>query len=206
MIFQPIIGAELPGNYCPQGFHPVHLDDTFANGRYIVKHKLGHGMSSTTWLVQDLRRKQYAALKIVAAAQSPGCQLDVLKHLQTTYDGNEDGSRYVMQMLDHFEHSGPNGRHLGIVSEVLGPNLASDIEEFWANEIFPPDVAKRLVAQIGLGVKYLHRRNIAHGGQPFIYFSSHFKRLLTRVEWDRSPPRQYVVFHSADGCMVCIGC
>ncbi|TDL20736.1 kinase-like protein [Rickenella mellea] len=160
---EAVPGAEYPGNYHDQGFHPVHLGDTFANGRYTVKHKLGYGVTSTNWLVHDSVGGGYASLKIVDAAHSPGSQLDVLKHLQSTYDENEQGSQYVMTMLDHFMHDGPNGRHLCIVAEALGPSLAADIEELWSNEIFPPKVAKHLIAQIGLGVRYLHRRNVAHG-------------------------------------------
>lgn len=34
------------------GFHPVHLGDTFKDGRYRVIHKLGHGSFSTVWLAR----------------------------------------------------------------------------------------------------------------------------------------------------------
>ncbi|TDL22501.1 kinase-like protein [Rickenella mellea] len=163
MAIRVVIGAELPGKYVDQGFHPVHIGDTFANGRYTVRHKLGYGATSTNWLVHDSITGKYASLKIVAATHSPGSQLDVLKHLQSTFDANEEGSQYVMNMLDHFMHEGPNGKHLCIIAEVLGPSLAVDIEELWSDEVFPPEVSKRLVGQIALGVRYLHRRNVAHG-------------------------------------------
>ncbi|TDL22493.1 kinase-like protein [Rickenella mellea] len=160
---QAVVGAEYPGKYRDQGFHPVHLGDTFANGRYTVRHKLGYGATSTNWLVHDSITRKYASLKIVDATHSPGSQLNVLKHLQSTFDANEEGSQYVMEMLDHFVHVGPNGKHLCIVAEVLGLKLTTDIGELWYNEVFPPEVAKRLVGQVALGVRYLHRRNVAHG-------------------------------------------
>lgn len=39
--------------YQPGGYHPVHLGDTFDNGRYTVYHKLGWGGYSTVWLAND---------------------------------------------------------------------------------------------------------------------------------------------------------
>lgn len=39
--------------YQPGGNHPVHLGDTFDNGRYKIHHKLGWGGFSTVWLVND---------------------------------------------------------------------------------------------------------------------------------------------------------
>lgn len=39
--------------YCPGGYHPVSVGDTFKGGRYRVAHKLGWGNFSTVWLVRD---------------------------------------------------------------------------------------------------------------------------------------------------------
>jgi hypothetical protein len=41
--------------YTTGGFHPVALGDTFKDGRYIVRHKLGHGGFSTVWLARDIQ-------------------------------------------------------------------------------------------------------------------------------------------------------
>ncbi|KAJ7803789.1 kinase-like domain-containing protein [Mycena olivaceomarginata] len=162
--YSPIPGAENPGNYRPQGLHPVHLGDSFADGRYTVVHKLGHGMSSTIWLVHDAKTQSYASLKIIAACRpAPVTELAVLQHLEATFDDEEEGSTHVMQMLDHFVHDGPNGRHQCIVGEVLGPSLASYIGPFWDDDILPGNMVRRLVGQIALGVKYLHKRRVAHG-------------------------------------------
>lgn len=45
---------ELLEQYCPGGFHPVALGDTFHNGRYVIKHKLGWGGFATVWLARDI--------------------------------------------------------------------------------------------------------------------------------------------------------
>lgn len=36
------------------GFHPVCIGDTFKDGRYRIRHKLGYGGSATVWLARDL--------------------------------------------------------------------------------------------------------------------------------------------------------
>jgi non-specific serine/threonine protein kinase len=40
--------------YHPGGFHPVHLNDLFKDGRYKVIRKLGAGADAMVWLANDL--------------------------------------------------------------------------------------------------------------------------------------------------------
>jgi serine/threonine protein kinase len=42
--------CEWAEEYCPGGFHPVNLGETFHNGKYRVIRKLGDGSYSTVWL------------------------------------------------------------------------------------------------------------------------------------------------------------
>lgn len=42
--------------YRPGGFHPVYIGDIY-NDRYKVLNKIGYGVYSTVWLVQDLLRQ-----------------------------------------------------------------------------------------------------------------------------------------------------
>lgn len=44
---------EALSRYRPGGYHPVSLRDTFNNGRYYARHKLGWGGYSTVWLTKD---------------------------------------------------------------------------------------------------------------------------------------------------------
>ncbi|KAF7322181.1 Protein kinase [Mycena kentingensis (nom. inval.)] len=85
--------TEDPRGYKPGGLHPVHLGDKFSDGRYTVIRKLGHGASSTIWLVSDAKTSSYASLKIVSAKKSEAAtELAVRKHLEATYDLEEEGS------------------------------------------------------------------------------------------------------------------
>ncbi|PBP22530.1 caib/baif family protein-like protein [Diplocarpon rosae] len=113
-------GATL--NYRPGGFHPVHLNDVFKKGRYIVIHKLGHGGFATVWLGRDTLRQRYVALKILAARLSRDCpEVEILRRLKQSED--HEGKPFVMSLLDHFWIDGPNGKHLCVVSEVGGPSI-----------------------------------------------------------------------------------
>ena len=42
-------------DYCKGGYHPVHIGDTFSDGRYVVVRKLGWGHFSTVWLAKDTK-------------------------------------------------------------------------------------------------------------------------------------------------------
>jgi serine/threonine protein kinase len=47
--------CEWAEEYCPGGFHPVNLGDTFHDGKYRVIRKLGDGSYSTVWLAVSSR-------------------------------------------------------------------------------------------------------------------------------------------------------
>lgn len=40
-------------DYIKGGYHPVHVGDTFSDGRYLIVRKLGWGHFSTVWLARD---------------------------------------------------------------------------------------------------------------------------------------------------------
>ncbi|KUJ07409.1 kinase-like protein [Mollisia scopiformis] len=131
-------------SYHPGGFHPVHLQDIF-NNRYRVIRKLGYGSFSTAWLAIDLRSSRYVALKIATANSQEA-------------------------FLDSFDHHGPNGTHLCLVFEVMGPTPNSvmrlspecQIGEPWERRL-PKQWAKRILQDILLGLHFLDANGIVHG-------------------------------------------
>ena len=160
-------GVERYANYRPGGYHPVHLGDKFKDGRYTVVNKLGYGTYSTVWLVHDEVQQAYASLKILTAdvsKWSSGTELDVWRHSAT---GEGDGKRFVLRFFESFTHRGPNGDHLCIVTEVSGPNLATDLHGIHLEDALTATLAKLFVLQAAKGVEYLHSCNIVHGGELF---------------------------------------
>jgi serine/threonine protein kinase len=62
----------------------------------------------------------------------------------------------VVTLLDYFEHQGPNGCHICMVFEVMGPNVLALIKQFEFKGV--PDALVRKVASHTLvGLDYLHR-------------------------------------------------
>ncbi|EXJ91233.1 CMGC/SRPK protein kinase [Capronia coronata CBS 617.96] len=146
-------------DYCKGGYHPVHIGETYNNGRYVVVRKLGWGHFSTVWLSRDTTTGKHVALKVVrSAAHYTETAIDEIKLLNRVNQANPShpGRRYVVSLLDSFEHKGPNGVHVCMVFEVLGENLLGLIKR-WNHRGIPMPLVKQITKQVLLGLDYLHR-------------------------------------------------
>jgi serine/threonine-protein kinase SRPK3 len=127
-------------------------------------HKLGWGGYSTVWAAKDIRDKQYVALKVsVAEVSENSRELKILRYLAELNSG-ETGSQHVMQLLNHFYVEGPNGKHECLVLEFLGPSVADVVDMVFEDERLPGTLAKSCVQQALVGLAYLHKYDIGHGG------------------------------------------
>lgn len=70
--YEPIPGVENLDHYRQGGYHPVHIGDTFLQGKYVVVHKLGHGNMSTVWLAAEETTQQEPPAPAPAPAASAG--------------------------------------------------------------------------------------------------------------------------------------
>ncbi|KAI9283169.1 kinase-like domain-containing protein [Sporodiniella umbellata] len=146
-------------DYKKGGYHPVLLGDCFDNGRYIICRKLGWGHFSTVWLAFDTTANRHVALKIVKAAHRyTESALEEIKLLEAVRSANPScsGWQHVAQMLEHFWHEGPNGRHACMTFEVLGESLLSLMKRYNYKGI-PQPIVKRIAQQVLEGLDYLHR-------------------------------------------------
>jgi len=99
------------------------------------------------------------ALKIFAQSASRR-ELDVLLRLRDRSLENE----HIVELLDHFELVGTNGKHLCLVLELMW----QDTQEFMKGVVDAKariSVAKRMSSQILRGIDALHRCGITHNGQ-----------------------------------------
>ncbi|KAK8033458.1 hypothetical protein PG991_002856 [Apiospora marii] len=147
--------------YEPSGYHPVKVGDFFQE-RFEIIHKLGHGGFAVVWLCRDHLDGRWCALKIIASGHSSeeGGELEILKIFSDKgIDRQEAAAHHVMLADQHFWIDGPNGRHLALVSPLLGPSLSYWLQEgkrtFEAMNTFCRQMTKSL--------QFLHGLGICHG-------------------------------------------
>lgn len=107
------------------------------------------------------------SIKVIAASESTkkNQELKVLEHLQTNGKrSSHPGRSNVAQLLDSFDHKGPNGQHICVVMELLGPTLFK-IAEISPEYRLKADLARRVSGQIVNAVAYLHSCGVTHGGE-----------------------------------------
>ena len=177
-------GDEGEEGYRLGGYHPVNVGEKY-HARYTVIEKLGWGHFSTVWMVHDKKAAlgtkttgnnptpDYVALKIQKSAphyrEAAVDEIELLncasKCARSEAVLKEFGPNYdpaVVLLLDHFEHTGPNGQHMCMVFEMLGENLLEVIKKYDYKGI-PVPIVRAFAKQICVGLDFLHRHcNIIH--------------------------------------------
>ncbi|KAG1652904.1 hypothetical protein FOA52_015926 [Chlamydomonas sp. UWO 241] len=150
--------------YKKGGYHPVSVGQEYNGGRYTVLRKLGWGHFSTVWLVLDRDNPgTYGAMKVQKSAthytEAARDEITLLRQIAT---GDPDDAMHCCRLTDSFEHSGPHGRHVCMVFEVLGDNLLALIKRFDYKGI-PLPIVRNLARQMLIGLDYIHSKlNIIH--------------------------------------------
>lgn len=171
---------EPKSDYREGGYHPVEVNEIFLN-RYHIVQKVGWGHFSTVWLCKDTKYNTFVAMKVQKSASnyaeaaydeidilmkiSTNCSLEIWKNSITKYLPEEElqeleqgkrGQCFVVQLLNSFIHTGPNGKHVCMVFEILGVNLLEIIKRYNYKGI-PIPLVRIMSKQILIGLDYLHR-------------------------------------------------
>ncbi|KAH6631052.1 kinase-like domain-containing protein [Chaetomium sp. MPI-SDFR-AT-0129] len=161
-------------SYHPGGYHPVVLGDTLQD-RYRIIRKLGYGSFSTAWLAVDLHANCFTALKIAVA----NLDTKATDHAVALYRSlPPDSSHHIVALRDSFHIQGPNGRHLCLSLDPIGPHLSTLLNHHAQADgpnqpldnlldrppRFPTtSLTRRVLRDALLGLRTLHAHGIVHG-------------------------------------------
>ncbi|VWU52814.1 serine/threonine protein kinase, partial [Hepatocystis sp. ex Piliocolobus tephrosceles] len=161
--------------YCEGGYHPVKVDEIY-NNRYRIEGKLGWGHFSTVWVATDLKSKplKYVAVKFQKGSkpyiESAKYEINYLKTVKVnSFDPSwvelkeqqretlfhYNMTKGVVSFIDSFEHHGPNGTHICMVFEFMGPNLLSLIK-YYDYKGIPLNLVRKIATHVLIGLEYLH--------------------------------------------------
>lgn len=121
------------------------------------------------------RKHRYVALKVIVSKDShKTSELSILQKITSlATTSSHPGRHHITILLDHFFHLGPNGRHLCLIFEIMGPSSASMVRELDCNQTperkyespkkYALPMVKRLLRHTLLGLGFLHENGIVHG-------------------------------------------
>ncbi|KAJ7213949.1 kinase-like domain-containing protein [Mycena pura] len=153
-LFEDPEGYEPTSAYTLGGLCPIRLGcDLGSPPRYRIIAKLGFGAYSTVWLAHDRVDKRNVALKIVEARTSSSNELSMLQRLRAP----DTEAPHVIQLLDAFEHTSPNGLHQVFVTEPVHP------VDLFRCQAFRPVITREALRQTIAALAFIHSHGIAHG-------------------------------------------
>lgn len=144
------------------------------NGRFEVLEKLGWGHFSTVWKCLDRATGAIVAMKVQKSArhytEAARDEIELLECAVAAAKKGEEEERktggrapqdgnasHVVQLVDSFEHVGPNGVHICMVFEMLGDNLLTLIKYYNYRGV-PVRLVQRLTKDILTGLAFLHTK------------------------------------------------
>lgn len=97
------------------------------------------------------------ALKIQKSARDYAhAALHEIELLSAAAKGDPTNSKCVIQLLDHFKHAGPNGKHICLVTEFLGDSLLRLIR-YNRNKGIGLSRVREICRSVLTGLDYMHR-------------------------------------------------
>ena len=89
-------------------------------------------------------------------------EVRILEHLSHG-PASHPGKKHIIQLLDRFEHEGPNGTHPCLVFEPLGLSLQSEAG-LYPSWRLPGKIPWEALRQTVQAIAYIHANGVGHGG------------------------------------------
>lgn len=91
-------------------------------------------------------------------------ELDILRHIRAK-GTSHTGATHVLGLLDEFEHRGPHGNHVCLVSKAMGPDMTK-YRRLFPKARIPVATIKTIARQLLIALDFLHGTcSIIHTGQ-----------------------------------------
>lgn len=104
-------------------------------------------------------------MKILTAEQSQNSQELRAYQRMAKVPQSSGLSTFFIQLRDHFFHQGPNGNHLCLITELLGPPLPDVLEALRdADTWLAPDHVLQISQTLLQALEVLHSTGFVHGG------------------------------------------
>ncbi|TMW56453.1 hypothetical protein Poli38472_006463 [Pythium oligandrum] len=147
-------------SYKTGGYHRVTIGEVY-NNRFEVLGKLGWGHFSTVWKCRDRQTNDVVAMKVQKSArhyrEAAEDEIDLLECTVKAARENALDDVKVVKLVDSFEITGPNGRHVCMVFEMLGDNLLTLIKHYNYRGV-PMPLVKTLTRDMLEALAFMHTK------------------------------------------------
>jgi serine/threonine-protein kinase SRPK3 len=128
---------------------------------------------------------QWVALKIMTAAMTETSRELRWYDALGAWRPDSPYSKYVVRLLDHFIIEGPNGAHLVLAFELMGPNVRSIVKtEYHDRADVDPTTILKMTEQVLKALEFIHQTGFAHGGMVhYLLVSGPVRTPLPHCDW-----------------------
>ncbi|KAG6876074.1 hypothetical protein C0993_005712 [Termitomyces sp. T159_Od127] len=144
------------------GWPRFDFEQAIGDGEWIIKRKLGWGMSSSIWLAFDQKKNCYVAVKALKSAENmrarrgDSFEFEALQAVTVT----KTPSKHCLELLAacNVTGKGEDGNHLCYITQLQGDNVA----KLMGNDTFPLPLAKRIILHTLRGIVHTHKHGFIH--------------------------------------------